>query len=71
MFDAYVGSPDLGDARGSGSEFDLVEIIKNKIQYSDNRDLWDESGASPALSLHMLSNHIQWGTISRTGVIRP
>ena len=48
VFDAYVGSPELGDARGSGSEFDLVEIIKNKIQYSDNRDLWGESCESHA-----------------------
>lgn len=48
VFDAYVGSPELGDAHGSDSEFDLVEINKNKIQYSDNRDLWGESCESHA-----------------------
>lgn len=48
VFDAYVGSPDLGDARGSGSEFDLVEVLENKIQYSGNRVLWGESCESHA-----------------------
>lgn len=48
VFDAYVGSPDLGGAHGCDSNFDLVEALENKIQYSDNRDLWGGSCESHA-----------------------
>ena len=43
IYDAYVGSPDLGGSHGCDSSFDMVEALENKIQYSDNRDLWNES----------------------------
>lgn len=48
VFDAYVGSPYLGGARGCDSSFDMVEALENKIQYSENRDLWNESCESHA-----------------------
>ena len=43
VFDAHVGSPELGGAHGCDSSFDMVEVLENKIQYSENRDLWNES----------------------------
>lgn len=39
VFDAYVGSPDLGGAHGCDSSFDMVEALDNKIQYSRTQQL--------------------------------
>lgn len=48
VFDAYVGSSDSGGAHCCDSSFDMVEVLENKIQYSEHSSLWNESCESHA-----------------------
>lgn len=43
VFDAYVGSPELDEKYDDDSGFDMVTILENQIQHSDNSSLWRES----------------------------
>ena len=44
IYDAYVGSPELDKKHDDDdSEFDMVTILENQIQHSDNSSLWRES----------------------------
>lgn len=43
VFDAYAGSPELDEKHDDDSGFDMVTILENQIQYSDNSSLWCES----------------------------
>lgn len=43
VFDAYVDSPELDEKRDDDSGFDMVTILENQIQHSDNSSLWRES----------------------------
>ena len=43
IYDAYVGSPELKDTHADDSEIDMVKILENQIQHSNNSSLWRES----------------------------
>lgn len=43
IYDAYVGSPELDKKHDDDSGFDMVTILENQIQHSDNSSLWRES----------------------------
>lgn len=43
VFDAYVGSSTSENTDDDKSEFDMVTILENQIQHSDNSSLWRES----------------------------
>lgn len=43
IYDAYVGSPELDEKHDDDSGFDMVTILENQIQHSDNSSLWRES----------------------------
>lgn len=43
IYDAYVGSPELKDTHADDSEIDMVKILENQIQHSNNSILWRES----------------------------
>ena len=43
IYDAYVGSPELDEKPDDDSGFDMVTILENQIQHSDNSSLWRES----------------------------
>ena len=43
VFDAYVGAPELDEKHDDDSGFDMVTILENQIQHSDNSSLWRES----------------------------